>query len=96
MAENAPKYALRERLQEGESPIRHHARLALPTPLLKAGSYEVRFGMGIARVRSVHSPEEALRLDIVESTSDTSHVSYSKNRIGQLVVPLEWQTRLVE
>jgi len=78
---------------EGRVPGRYTARVTLPAPLLKAGVYELHFGMGIARVRGVHNPAEGLRLMIAEHSVDVGCLSYAGDRVGALAMPLNWHTR---
>lgn len=81
---------------ERREPGTYRATVRLPSPLLKAGSYELQFGMGIVSVRSVHDPEETLRLQVAENSTDCGHLSYSKNRIGQVLAPLDWNTQRID
>jgi lipopolysaccharide transport system ATP-binding protein len=77
-------------------PGRYKAIIRLPSPLLKAGRYQVSVGMGIANVRGVHNPELYLPFDVVEESLGTSLVSFAEKRPGKLAIPIEWNFRRLD
>lgn len=77
-----------ERFHERQ-PGRYQAKLTLPSPLLKAGRYQVMAGMGIANVRGVHNPDTCLAFDVLEESMGTSLVSFAGKRPGKLAIPID-------
>jgi len=67
------------------------SRVRIPAPLLKAGRYHLKVGMGFANVKAVHDPDRLLPFDVVEDSIGTSLLSYSQAHQGLLVMPLEWE-----
>ncbi len=70
----------------------YSAIFSVPTPLLKAGVYSIRAGMGVPNVRGIHNPPEELAFEIGEENVPASLLSYSMNRPGKLAIPIRWST----
>jgi lipopolysaccharide transport system ATP-binding protein len=66
-------------------------RVRVPAPLLRAGRYHLKVGIGIANVKAIHDPDRLLPFDVVEDTVGTSLLSYGPTQPGMLVMPLDWQ-----
>jgi len=84
-----------ERFHQRE-PGYYRARVVLPSPLLRAGRYQVRVSMGIANVRCVHDPAKYLTFEIIEESLGTSLVSFANKRPGRLAVPINWCIKSVD
>jgi lipopolysaccharide transport system ATP-binding protein len=69
----------------------YHARIELPSPLLKAGRYVVGVDAGhTGRGQRLDAHPEALSFEIEELSVDVTHKSYAQKRPGALALPLEW------
>jgi lipopolysaccharide transport system ATP-binding protein len=73
----------------------YKARYQVPSPLLRAGQYELLCGIGVLNIGPIHHARQRMPFQIVEESVDTSMLSYSDKRIGKLVVPIEWETQQV-
>lgn len=69
---------------------KYKSLVRLPTPYLKAGSYSVTIGTGIANVRKIQQIDDAIFFDIEILSKDASLLGYAERRPGVMSAPLCW------
>lgn len=73
-------------------PGTYRATLSFPTPLLKPGYYSLTLRTGLPNLAIFQELDRAINFEVQMLSKASSLLSYSENRPGTVVVPLDWRT----